>query len=377
MATIRKRSWTSGGSSKSAWVVDYVDQVGTRRLRTFARKKDADDSLVKIRHEVSQGTHTAESASVTVAEAAALWLDHGAAIGLEAGTLRTNRLTVRYHVLPLLGRERLARLSAPRVQRFVDDLLASAFGRSRSRDMARRALQALKAVLGEAHRRGLAAQNVAAPIRLRLSRRHQGRVVIPSKERVRALLDAAGPRWRPLLATAAFTGLRISELRGLRWADVDLKAGVLTVSQRADRFRAIGSPKSVAARRDVPLMPVVANALREWRLVCPRGALDLVFPTAAGRVQAHGNVVKDGFVRAQRLAGLLGPDGKPLYHFHLLRHFACSLFIEAGFAPKRVQAIMGHSSITMTFDRYGHLFPAPADDQARLRAAQLTVLPGS
>jgi integrase len=377
MASIRKRSWASGGSPRSAWVVDYVDQAGVRRLKTFARRKDADDALTKIRHEVSQGTHTAESASITVAAAATLWLEHGEAIGLEAGTLRTNELTLRYHVLPLLGRERLARLTAPRVQRFVDALLAGADGRARSHDMARRALKALKAVLGEAHQRGLVAQNVATPIRLRLSQRHRERIVIPPKEHVRALLDAAAPRWRPLLVAAAFTGLRASELRGLRWGDVDLKAGVLTVHQRADRFRAIGSPKSAAARRDVPLMPIVVNTLREWRLACPRGDLDLVFPTAGGRVHSHGNVVELGFMAAQRRAGLVDAAGKPLYHFHLLRHFACSLFIDAGFAPKRVQAIMGHSSITMTFDHYGHLFPSPEDDAKRLLAAQLAVMLGA
>jgi integrase len=374
MASIRKRTWTSGGEVKFAWVVDYVDQAGKRRLKTFARRKDADAFLVQARHEVSQGTHTPESARVTVAEAAELLLARGEADGLEAATIRTNRLVLRYHVLPLIGRERLARLSTPRVQRFVDDLL-SGVDQPRSRDTAHRGLRALKAVLGEAQRRGLVAQNVAAPVRLKLNRRHRERVVIPSKEHVRALIDAAGPRWRPLLVTAAFTGLRISELRGLRWADVDLKAGSLTVHQRADRFRAIGSPKSAAARRDVPLMPIVVNSLREWRLVCPKGELGLVFPTEAGGVLAYANVIARGFMRAQRLAGLIDPDGKPLYNFHLLRHFACSLFIEAGFAPKRVQALMGHSSITMTFDRYGHLFPTPEDDQKRLLAAQLAVIP--
>jgi integrase len=89
------------------------------------------------------------------------------------------------------------------------------------------------------------------------------------------------------------------------------------------------------------------------------------------------NVVELGFMTAQRRAGLVDAAGKPLYHFHLLRHFACSLFIDAGFAPKRVQAIMGHSSITMTFDHYGHLFPSPEDDAKRLLAAQLAVMSGA
>jgi hypothetical protein len=69
MGTIRKRSWPSGDGYKSAWVVDYVDQHGKRRLKTFAKRKGADDFIVKARHEVAQGTHTPDSASITVADA--------------------------------------------------------------------------------------------------------------------------------------------------------------------------------------------------------------------------------------------------------------------------------------------------------------------
>ena len=110
------------------------------------------------------------------------------------------------------------------------------------------------------------------------------------------------------------------------------------------------------------------------KLACPISALALVFPTAKGTVHRHTNLAEHGFKAPQRRAGLVGEDGRPLYSVHALRHFAASLFIEQGFPPKRVQALMGHASITITFDRYGHLFPTPEDDRARLVAAQLTVL---
>jgi integrase len=377
MATVRKRSWQSGGEIKTAWIADYVDQFGKRRQKTFPSKKAADTWLVKARGEVAAGVHTPESAAATVAEAATDWLKHGEAEGLERATLRAYRLLAEHHVVPMLGREKLAKLSAPRVHWFRDALLTgnTPDGKARSRQMVGKALWALKAVLDEARRRGLVAQNVAASVKLGRSARHQERVAIPSKAHVRAMIDAAGPRWRPLIVTAAFTGLRASELRALRWAEVDLKAGMVTVSRRADRFRTIGSPKSRAARRDVSLMPVVANALRELRLGSPRCAdSDLVFGTLAGDVQAHGNMAIRCFKAAQKRAGLIDQQGRPLYSVHALRHFAASLFIEQGFAPKRVQALMGHASITMTYDRYGHLFPNPEDDQKRMLAAQLSVL---
>ncbi len=370
MASIRKRSWGAVAGAKEAWVCDYVDQHGKRRLKTFRTRKEADAWLVQARHEVAAGTHTADSASVTIAEAAGLWLERCEAHSLEQGTIRSYRNNVRHHVLPLLGGERLARLTTPRVQRLVDDLLSG----GRSVDKTKQVLWTLKAVLSEAQRRGLLAQNAALPVKLRHGARHKERVVIPSKPHIQALINAATARWRPLLITAAFTGLRVSELRALRWTEVDLKASVLTVNRRADRFREIGSPKSAAARRDVPLMPIVISTLREWRLACPPNDPDLVFPTRGGRVLAHSSLIQNAFMTIQQRAALTDARGGPLYHFHLLRHFACSLFIEAGFSPKRMQAIMGHSSITMTFDLYGHLFPAPEDEAQRLLAAQRTVL---
>ena len=81
---------------------------------------------------------------------------------------------------------------------------------------------------------------------------------------------AATGRVRPFILTAIFTGLRASELRGLRWADVDFEARALHVRQRADRFNSIGPPKSEAGERTVPLPPLVVNVLREWKLACPK-----------------------------------------------------------------------------------------------------------
>ena len=117
-------------------------------------------------------------------------------------------------------------------------------------------------------------------------------------------MEAAQGRWRPFLITAVFTGLRASELRGLRWTDVDLKASRLHVRQRADRYHAIGMPKSDSGQRSIPLPPIVVNTIREWRLACPKGKLGLVFPNGAGRVESLANITNRGLaptmVRAAR-----------------------------------------------------------------------------
>src|SRR5262249_41727246 len=151
--------------------------------------------------------------------------------------------------------------------------------RGRSQIMITKVVRSLGSILSEAQERGLLAQNVVRSRRngrsKAVERRQRGKlkvgVDIPSPDEIRALIAHLNDRRRPLLLTAIFTGLRTSELFGLRWADIDLKRGLLHVRQRADRYGQIGQPKSAAGERTVPLPPVVLNTLREWRLACPKG----------------------------------------------------------------------------------------------------------
>jgi integrase len=187
------------------------------------------------------------------------------------------------------------------------------------------------------------------------------------------------------LLTAAFTGLRASELRGLRWKDVRLKEEKLHVQQRADRLNQIGRPKSAAGDREIPLRPLVLQALREWKLVCPKGDLDLVFPNGDGGIENLSNILQRGFQPAQVAAGVTVPgqdehgkpirdaDGKPVsvakyYGLHSLRHFHASWLInrkaDGGLElpPMEVKTRLGHATIAMTMDTYGHLFPRGNED---------------
>ena len=205
-------------------------------------------------------------------------------------------------------------------------------------------------------------------------------VDIPSPDEIRAILAHLHGHWRPLLLTAIFTGLRASELRGLRWCDVDLKRSELHVHQRADRYNAIGRPKSVAGERAIPSLPMLVNALREWKLVCPKGALDLVFPNEHGGVLTRSKIVDHALKPPQIAAGVVDNQGRAKYTgLHALRHFYASWCInrraDGGLELplKVVQARLGHASIQITADRYGHLFPR-GDDSAELAAAEKAFL---
>jgi integrase len=123
--SIRKRAWTTAkGEVKEPWIVDYRDQKGERTIKTFARKKDADAFETTMRVEVRDGTHTAFGKSVTVAEAAASWLTAARAAGLERATTDEYERHADMHILPALGRLRLAELSPPLIRDFEDRLNA-------------------------------------------------------------------------------------------------------------------------------------------------------------------------------------------------------------------------------------------------------------
>jgi len=401
--SIRKRSWTTAkGEDKTAWVVDYFDSAGVRRLKTFTKKKDADTFAATAKVEVRDGVHVADSATVSVKEAGKLWLKGCAAAGLERSTTDQYEQHVRLHIDPMIGETKLSKITVPSVRAFQEQLRDA----GRSAAMIKRVTVSLGSILSDAQERGLVVRNAVHEMAKRrggaagkAEKRQKARlrygVDIPTMAEIRAILQAADGRYRPFLITAIFTGMRASELRGLSWADVDQAKGQIHVRQRADKFHAIGMPKSDAGQRTIPMTPMVANTLKEWRLVCPKGDLDLVFPNAVGNVEWHQNIIHRGLWPILIKAGVAVPtgklddEGKPILKakytgLHALRHWFASWCINSKadggleLSPKAVQARMGHSSITVTYDTYGHLFPATdegqalADAERRLFAASAT-----
>jgi integrase len=380
--SVRKRQWvTRKGKHKEAWVVDYAVN-GSRHLKAFKLKKDADAHAAKVTVDISKGIHTPESKSITVAKAGDVWIKACEADELERATINNYKQHLRLHIAPHLGHYKLSALSVPLMRKFRDNLRTH--GRSPTR--VRVVMASLSALLADAQERGHVAVNVVRSMkkeRTRKSKREQKQklkigVDIPSPDEIKRLIAHLPDKYRPLLLTAIFTGLRASELRGLRWDDADLPHAKLHVRQRADRFNKIDKPKSESSERTVPLPPMVVNTLREWKLRCPKGdhgKLEYVFPTGTGEIEYHSNILQRGLEPAQVAAGLVDGKGKPKYALHALRHFYASWCINRAkdggleLPLKMVQERMGHSTLAMTADRYGHLFPS-GDDGAELAKAE-------
>ncbi|MGH6897295.1 MAG: tyrosine-type recombinase/integrase [Geminicoccaceae bacterium] len=379
MAKIVERHWTGAdGTERRGWQVDFTDQSGKRVRRQFARRKDADAFMVTARAQVQVGTYTPDSTSATIGEACDLWLDRAAAEGLERNTREQYRIQVA-HLLAVIDRDaKLSRLTRARCEQARDAVL-----QAHSRQTARKVVQALRMVLADARRRGLVAVNVAADTRVGTDRRHKAKIRagadFPMPAEVRAMLEVAGPKARAMVALAALAGLRPSELRALRWSDVELgRHPTVTVSQRADAWCSIGSPKAEASRRSVPLGEVTVRAFKAWKLAqAPvvthkngeerRRPHVLLFGTATDRPDMLGNLQR------RLLDPLCSAAGAPRYTWHSLRHYAVSSWLAARIDLKTAQAWAGHATLAMTLDTYGHLIPRD-DDHDRIASAERALL---
>jgi integrase len=376
VATVRKRKLPSG---LIRWRASYTDGAGIRRKKQFARKSDAEAWLVETCHDVARGIHTPGSISPIVRDAGALWIKRCNEKQLEAMTIKGYEEHCELHIYPFIGAKKLSDLTVPAVNGFADQLRDA----GRSAEMIKRVVRSLGAIFREARRRGLSNVAPTVGLDLDLPERDDPRPVIPTKAELQAIIAGATKRksrlWRALVLVAIFCGLRASELRGLRWADVDFDARLINVTQRADASHKIGKLKSKMAYRSLRLSSLVLNALREWKLGCPKGDLGLVFPNGIGKVESYANLIDRGFGPIQIASGVVaqkpGQDdaGLPVvitvgkYGLHALRHACASLWIEQGHNPKQIQKLMGHSSIKVTFDTYGHLF---VDNEADQRAAE-------
>jgi integrase len=179
---------------------------------------------------------------------------------------------------------------------------------------------------------------------------------------IERLLGACAQRDRLMLATVLYTGLRISEMLGLVWDDVDFRAGVIHVRAQLSRAHRGAparrvAPKTPASVRDVPLVPQLARLLSAHRQRTRFAEGEhWVFATARGTPYGHRNVSRRALGRAAHRAGLNDDGWLPLRFHDLRQTFASHLIIDLGLDPAQVSRILGHARITITLDIYTHLF---------------------
>jgi integrase len=296
---------------------------------------------------------------LTFGEYAAEWI--GQQEGqLRPKTVRAYRDRLRLHVLPKLGRRKLASLDVDDVA----DLLADLRRKGLAPWTQRGVLTVLGRVLGTAARRGLIAANPCSALE-RNERPKVTRAGFPSldREAVGKLIASTPERYRVLVAVSVLLGPRQGEALGLRWCDVDTAAGVLRIRYQFSRGGLV-EPKTNAARGEVPMPPSLARMLAERRLASPYSReTDFVFASSVGTPLEVRNIARRGLDVATRRAGL------PRLCWPDLRHIAASALIEAGASPSYVARVLGHSSPAITLSTYAHAF-ATVEHEERFRELQ-------
>jgi integrase len=364
MATVKKRTWTNKrGKTTTRFVVGYQDRDGTWRRTQRKTAAAANDERIRIEHDLSRGTHVADRASITVQQAVAAFLaDYQLMVDAgkrERSTIEAYRQIARHIDAHDIAAIRISRLSGPDCATFSRWL-----ENNRTAEQAARTWKLLRMVLDFAITSGWCGSNHADAMKPRdAGDRHETEVEIPAKADLLALINAAkkhGERAQAMVAVLLFCGLRASEMRGLRRADVDRSQ--CRVRQRADKYQKIGSPKSKKGRRDVPMPPDTWKALAAWMLKAPKSDAGLIFPTATGLPDSYANIWNRLWRPLMKDAGLVDDTGKPAFGLHALRHAAVSLWIEQGVNAKQVSKWAGHSSVAFTLDVYGHLWPDAGAD---------------
>lgn len=407
MASLQKRTWTNkAGVEMVAWRVVYTDQSGRVRTKQFKKQSDAKAFRNTVTVAVQAGTHVHDRDTITVAAAGDIWLKatlngRDGRAPVEERSYDTYKDVFENHIKPRLGSVKLTKLSRAMIAAYRDEMLQDGVSRFRTK----RALSYLGAILNEARSRELVAVNNAQGVtivtRTRDLDEEDERVSVPSIEQIRALVERArlwskappaivirgrvtsnarfkverGRMLYMLVRTAIATGMRISELLGLPRSKVDLNAGTITVSQKLSQKGRLGKPKSRAGYRTIEIPAELVRELREWILQRPKGDLDLVFPNASGGAESYGNFRRRFWIpllisigaarRAPPQDGAEEESGLDAdFTIHSLRHFHASQYIASGATPLDVMTRMGHSSVQITFDVYGHLFQ---DEQAKAR----------
>jgi integrase len=274
--------------------------------------------------------------------------------------------------LPALGERRLSDVRRNDVQDLADRITAEGLSASTVSNQ----LDPLRVIYRRAIRRDLVAVDPTKGLELRKPDGRRERIASPDE--ARELLDALPESERAIWATALYAGLRLGELRALRWSDVDLDARVIRVQRGWDAKEGEQPGKSAAARRTVPLIGRLAPYLAAHKLATGRDGDDLVFgatatvpfePSTVNRraLAAWGwKMIRNPDPDGPRRIYAKGPDALDRIGLHECRHTFASLLIASGANVKAISTIMGHGAIAITFDTYGHLLPG-GEDEARDR----------
>jgi integrase len=343
-----------------ASVVSVGYRNGKRVRKTFYGKTQRAvlDQMTKARRDQQLGLPVVTEKQ-TAAAFLTEWLEGTARPRLKGRTFLDYKRIVEKHLNPAFGKVALTKLGPEHVR----SLLAKKTTEGLSPRRVRVIRAVLHTALDEAFKWGRVARNVADLVKAPRTTRFQATIL--NEHQARALLKAAtNHRLGAVFSVALAVGLRLGEALGLRWEDVDLQAGTLTVRQALQRIDGklhFVEPKSEKSRRTIPLPETTAKTLKRHRICQKRDRLKagaqwqgstLVFTSTVGSPLDERNVR-----RAFKEVLDSAKPKLPRMRIHDLRHTCATLLLAQGVHPKVVQEILGHSQISLTMDTYSTVLP--------------------
>ena len=341
MAKVRKNK------RANYWEVDYLDLFGKRKVKGgFKTKVEAESAMVDILSKVQTSTAPGDC-KMTFKEASEIFMRLHASKKCKYNTEHGYKGYLKNHLLPYFGKLKLCEITPLAVNEFVAQELET----GRKNSTVNKYTKLMSQIYSFMIDMDIVLKNPLARIKsLKEERSEEIRSL--STEETKILLSKAKeiyPDFYPLLFTALFTGMRQGELMGLTWDSINWITRKITVDKNFTHGR-VGTTKSGKVRK-VDMSLELVKVLKEWRLACPKGEHNLVFPNSDGGYQDANNMIKRRFKPALNRARI------DSLRFHDLRHTYASLLLANGAPMKYVQLQLGHSSIKMTMDLYTHLLP--------------------
>lgn len=334
--------------SGTGWEARYRDPLGKERGRTFSTKREAELFLARQSADIQRGDYLdPRLARTTFGEWAEEWL--ATTVHLKPKTQVSYESILRSRVLPVFGNARIAAIEQVDVRRFVAQL-------DKAGDQPgtiRNTFNVLRLVMGTAVGSGAIRANPCSGVRMPKSSRDEMLFLTP--EEVVTLAEAITEEFRTLVLFAAYTGLRAGEIGALRVGRLDLLRRSVDVRESlADvKGKLVFGPTKTYANRTVRLPGFLAEELATHLAGREHHSDHLVFTGPTGAPLRHNLFYVRHFKPAVVRVGL--PQG---LRFHDLRHTCAALLIAQGAHPKAIMERLGHSSIQVTLDRYGHLLPS-------------------
>lgn len=353
MGSVRRSVRTKG------WQARYRDRSGRQRTKTYPTKADAQRHLQAIEMEIDRGTWADPAlGKIPFANYANRW--RGATSHLRPGTLANLDSDLRRHVLPAFGGWPIGNIHPVDVREWVAELVAKEL----TAETVSGIYRLFARIMATAEIDGIIPRSPCIGIRLPKATSHQEMHFL-SPQGVRHLAETIEPRYRALIYTAAYTGMRWGELAGLQIPRCNLLLGTIDIVQALTEVNGhvdVG-PTKTGKNRSISVPRFLGEMLTDHIATygTPGG---FVFTSAEG-CPIRRNFYRRHFRPAVKKAG--GPDG---LRFHDLRHTCAALLIAQGAHPKEIQERLGHSTIRLTFDRYGHLLPS-LDERLREGLDQL------